>query len=129
MAARKKAKRKAGKRAGAKRVRKRRAPRRAAPKRRTPPGDLVLNVARQMAGVVERGLERTLKKLPGRSATAAARQKLKDAIAALRRQAEAIREQAESLANRGAEGPAGIWRPLADKLERAASELGRRLGR
>ena len=30
---------------------------------------------------------------------------------------------------RGAEGPASIWRPLGDRLERAAAELARRLGR
>jgi len=118
MAARKKAKRKA------KRVS--RAPR----KKRAPPtpDDLVVRVAEQMAGVVERGLERTLGKLPRRGTTAAAKARLKGAIAALRRQADAFREQAQSLEARGAEGPASIWRPLGERLDKAAAELGRRLG-
>ena len=126
MAARKKAKRKARKRTARKKpVRKARAPAR----KRESSGDLVVRVAEQMADVIERGLARTLKKLPVRATTAAAKEKLKAAIAALRRQAGSLRQQAQELEVRGAEGPASVWRPLGDRLERAAAELRRRLGR
>ncbi len=119
MVARKKAKkRKTRKRAS-------RSPRRPAP---TPPGELVVRIAEQMAKVIERGLARTLKKLPARAATAAAKEKLGAAIAALRRQAESLRQQAQDLEARGAEATAAVWRPLGDRLEKAAAELRRRLG-
>jgi len=126
MPVKKKAKKKA-KRKTKKRVSKAKA--RAKPKRAAPDAstDLVLRVAEQMSDVILRGLKRTLAKLPKRGATAAGKAKLKDAIAALRRQAESFREQAQALEVRGAEGPAAVWRPLAERLESAAAELGRRL--
>jgi hypothetical protein len=123
MPAKKKAKRKTGKRVASSSKRRKR---KVAAKPKST-GDLVVRVAEQMAGVVAKGLDRTLAKLPRRGTTAAAKAKLKDAIAALRRQAEAFREQAQVLEARGAEGAAGVWRPLAERLERAATELGRRL--
>jgi len=119
MPKRKKAKRKTRKRAS--RPRAKRAP-------ATPPGELVVRIAEQMAKVIERGLARTLKKLPARAATAAAKEKLSAAIAALRRQAESLRQQAQDLEARGAEATAAVWRPLGDRLEKAAAELRRRLG-
>lgn len=128
MAARKKTKRKARKRTSRKKaVRKARAPAR---KRRAPARkaggqssvDLVVRVAEQMAGLVERGLARTLKKLPVRATTATAKEKLKGGIAALRRQAESFREQAQVLESRGAEATAAVWRPLGDRLDRAAAK-------
>jgi hypothetical protein len=125
MAARKKTKRKTRKRAGAKRAPRRRA----APAKATSPGDLVLKVARQMADVVERGLKRTMAKLPTRAATGATRQRLKDAIAALRRQADSLREQAQSFEARGSEAVAAVWRGLGERVEHAAAQLGHRLGR
>ena len=82
-----------------------------------------------MAAAIERGLARTLRKLPARAATAAAKEKLKTAVAALRRQAESFRQQAQDLEARGAEATASVWRPLGDRLDKAAAELGRRLGR
>lgn len=94
----------------------------------TPPGELVVRIAEQMAKVIERGLARTLRKLPARAATAAAKEKLKAAIAALRRQAESLRQQAQDLEARGAEATAAVWRPLGDRLDKAAAELKRRLG-
>lgn len=123
MAARKKAKRKARKRTSKKKpVRKARGGGRSS-------GELVVRVAEQMAAVIERGLARTLRKLPVRAATAATKKTLKAAIAALRRQAESFRQQAQDLEARGAETTASVWRPLGDRLDRAAAELGRRLGR
>jgi len=119
------ARKKKAKRKAKKRVSKARPKRKKASKASS--GELVVRVAEQMAGVIERGLERTLRKLPRRGATAAAKAKLKDAIAALRRQADAFREQAQALEARGAEVPASIWRPLADRLERAVADLKRRL--
>jgi hypothetical protein len=119
MAARKKAKRKPSARRKA----------RAAPRRAESPGDLVVRIAEQMASAVERGLAKTLKKLPLRAATAAAKEKLKDAIGALRRQAESFRQQAQELEARGAEGAANVWRPLADRHDKTAAELARRLGK
>ncbi len=94
----------------------------------TPPGELVVRIAEQMAKVIERGLARTLRKLPARAATAAAKEKPKAAIAALRRQAESLRQQAQDLEARGAEATAAVWRPLGDRLDKAAAELKRRLG-
>lgn len=126
MAARKKAKRKTRKRAKKKVARKKTA-RRASADVRTP-GDLTMQVARQMADVIERGLKRTLKKLPRRGATAVAKEKLKEAVAMFRRQADAMREQALDLESRGAEAAAAIWRPLRDRFERAAADIRRRLG-
>lgn len=80
-----------------------------------------------MAAGVERGLAKTLRKLPVRAATAAAKEKLKEAIAGLRRQAESFRQQAQDLESRGAEAAASVWRPLADRVEEAARKLGQRL--
>src|SRR5512134_1535199 len=102
MAARRKAKRKTKKRARKKVAR--RAPR--APKLS---GDLTVQIARQMADVIDRGLKRTLSKLPRRGSTAIAKEKLKDAIAMFRRQADAMREQATDLERRGAEAASAIW--------------------
>ena len=66
---------------------------------------------------------------PRRGTTAVAKQKLKDAVAMFRRQADAMREQASDLERRGAETAAAIWRPLKDRFERAAADLRKRLGR
>ncbi|HEX5135563.1 MAG TPA: hypothetical protein VFY93_01195 [Planctomycetota bacterium] len=130
MAARKKAKRKTKARAKKKKVAKRRprASRGASPRAASTPGDLTLSVARQMADVIERGLKRTLGKLPRRGTTAVAKQKLKEAVAMFRRQADAMREQAIDLEARGAEAAAAIWRPLRDRFDRAAADLRKRLG-
>lgn len=115
-----------------KKARRKRATRKPAPGKRkaakTRPGGLVVQVAGQMASVIERGLKRTLVKLPRRGASAAAKEKLKTAIAALRRQAESLRQQAQDLEARGAEAAASVWRPLGDRLDKAAAELKRRLG-
>jgi hypothetical protein len=90
---------------------------------------LAAQVAEQMASVVQRGVARMLRKLPARAATRAAKSKLKDAILVLRRQAEAFRQQAGDLEARGAEAAASVWRPLGDRIERAADQLRRRLAR
>jgi hypothetical protein len=90
-------------------------------------GDLVRRIAEQMAAGVERGLAKTLRKLPVRAATAAAKTKLKDAIAGLRRQAESFRQQAQELEARGAETAASVWRPLADRVDKTAQKLAQRL--
>ncbi len=126
MATRKKTKRKARKRTSRKKPVRRA---RAHVRKRESSVDLVVRVAQQMAAVIERGLARTLKKLPVRATTATAKEKLKGAIAALRRQAESFRQQAQDLEARGAEATASVWRPLGERLDRAAAELGRRLGR
>jgi hypothetical protein len=87
---------------------------------------LVVRVAEQMAGVVEKGLDRMREKLPTRARTAEAARKLKDAVGALRRQAVAIRDQAQDLEAKGALEPAAIWRRLAEKVDGAIAELQRR---
>lgn len=122
MAARKKARRKTKKRAKRKVASRK-------PRAAKAAGDLTVQIARQMANVIEKGLKRTLAKLPRRGVTAVAKQKLKDAIAMFRRQADAMRDQALDLETRGAEAAAAIWRPLGERLDKAAADLGRRLGR
>src|SRR5262245_21999343 len=119
MAARKKTKRKTAKRAPKRR--------RSAPKKAAAPGDLVLNVARQMSDMVERGLKMTMAKLPKRATTDAARQKLKEGMAALRRQADSFREQAHALEARGSEAVAAVWRELVQRVEDVVAQLGKRL--
>jgi hypothetical protein len=119
--------------AARKKTRRKRATRKTAPRKRKAakarPGELVMQVAGQMAAVIERGLKRTLAKLPRRGASAAAKEKLKTAITALRRQAESLRQQAQDLEARGAEAAASVWRPLGDRLDKAAAELRQRLAR
>lgn len=102
---------------------------RAAPRKAESTGDLVVRIAEQMASAVERGLAQTAKKLPLRAATTAARDKLKDAIAALRRQAESFRQEAQNLEARGAEAAAAVWRALADRHDKTVAEFARRLGK
>jgi hypothetical protein len=132
MAARKKkkVKRKPAKRARRKVARKGQARRRKSrPAAPATARDFTQRVAEQMADVIQRGLKRTLGKLPRRGTTAVAKDKLKDAVAMFRRQAEAMREQALDLESRGAEAAAAIWRPLRDRFERAAADVRKRLAR
>jgi hypothetical protein len=93
------------------------------------PTDFVARVAEQLAGGVGRGLKRLLEKVPSKGGTDAAREKIKEALKTVGRQAEALRDRAEDLAARGAEGPARAWRELVAVHERAMEELRNRLAK